>query len=169
MAGDVTPRRPIARAAGVIEAPHAAVAGLLLTVHAGPMDDGNLFLLGHHSLTGGGTVETAPDGASGGVERFRLAYPGGRLTIEVDRARGTIATQGGWWYRGEYALTSTEDGTGTVVELRVYNVAGAGSRWAVPLANGFFRGFGARTRAGLETTLASAAKQLGAGYRMLDV
>ena len=169
MSGRTKPRaKPIARAAGIIEAPYAAVAELLLTVHAGPMDDGNLFLLGHHSLTGGGTVEAAGDG-SGGVERFRLAYPGGTLAIEVDRAQGTIAVQGGWWYRGEYTVTPTEDGTGGLVALSVYNVAGAGSRWAVPLANGFFRGFAAKTGHGLETTLASAAKHLGAGYRMLDV
>jgi hypothetical protein len=68
----------------------------------------------------------------------------GALKSEVDRERSFVAVQGGWWYRGEYALTCTPGGT--QITHRVVNVARQG-RWAVGLANRFFIGFGERTDA----------------------
>ncbi|MFZ3555900.1 hypothetical protein [Streptomyces sp. BH055] len=65
--------------------------------------------------------------------------------VEIDRAHGRFAYQGGWWYRGEYEVT--EEAGRTRVTHRVFNVAGRSSRWAVPLANKFFIGFRSRTTA----------------------
>ncbi|TCO60887.1 hypothetical protein [Actinocrispum wychmicini] len=79
-------------------------------------------------------------------------------TIEVDRAERTIAYQGGWWYRGEYALESHP--RGTLITHRVYNAARWG-RWGVPLANRFFVGFDDRTRAAFAASLAGIGAALG--------
>ncbi|MDS0136434.1 hypothetical protein H5970_26785 [Amycolatopsis sp. CM201R] len=73
-------------------------------------------------------------------ERLRLMLGGGGhpMRMEVDRERGCVAVQGGWWYRGEYRVTA--DPAGARVEHRVVNAASWG-RWGVPLANRFFFGF----------------------------
>ncbi|OXM62960.1 hypothetical protein [Amycolatopsis vastitatis] len=89
-------------------------------------------------------------------------YP---MRMDVDRERGFLAVQGGWWYRAEYRVTPdvTPDPAarncrcppvawktgaarsgGARIEYRVLNVASR-ARWAVPLANRFFIGFRART------------------------
>ncbi|MBN6050379.1 hypothetical protein JYK22_00425, partial [Nonomuraea sp. RK-328] len=75
-------------------------------------------------------------------DRFTVEdAPGHRSTVEVtDRM---IALQGGWWYRGEWTLTSHPDGTR--LTHRVYNVA-TSLRWGVPLANRFFLGYDRATR-----------------------
>ncbi|MEV6877592.1 hypothetical protein [Amycolatopsis sp. NPDC051128] len=76
-------------------------------------------------------------------ELWRRVTGGGYpMRTEVDRDRGFLAVQGGWWYRGEYRVTA--DPAGTRVEHRVVNAASWG-RWAVPPANRFFVGFRART------------------------
>lgn len=67
-----------------------------------------------------------------------------------------VVLQGGWWYRGEYALERR--GQGTQVTHRVYNIASRG-RWAVPLANRFFIGFAAKTREGFAELLRTIADQ----------
>ncbi|MFB6890287.1 hypothetical protein ACFCX4_13330 [Kitasatospora sp. NPDC056327] len=76
--------------------------------------------------------------------------------VEIDRERGRFAYQGGWWYRGEYEVT--EEAGRTRVTHRVFNVAGRGSRWAVPLANKFFIGFRERTTAGFHELLREAGR-----------
>lgn len=60
---------------------------------------------------------------------------------------GTAASQGGWWYRGEW----TARGSGGTSELvhRVRNVAARGA-WAVPLANRLFLGFREQSQRGVE-------------------
>ncbi|HKN52648.1 MAG TPA: hypothetical protein VJX66_09115 [Amycolatopsis sp.] len=68
-----------------------------------------------------------------------------QMRFEVDRKRGMVAVQGGWWYRGEYYVSG--DPAGTRVTHRVVNAAEWG-RWAVPLANRFFIGFRDRVSAG---------------------
>lgn len=77
-------------------------------------------------------------------EAVRRAVTGGGypMRTEIDRERGFLAVQGGWWYRGEYRVTA--DPAGARVEHRVVNAATWG-RWGVPLANRFFLGFRART------------------------
>ncbi|GIG66220.1 hypothetical protein [Phytomonospora endophytica] len=150
-------REPMATVAGHLTAPPDAVAGLVLKVFAGPAEGDNLVLF--QDLAGGGPL-------SGGPGRFVLTYPGGRLTVEVDLERRTVAAQGGWWYRGEYTVSPAED-DGTILTLRVYNVAGPGSRWAVPLANRFFRGFDDRTRAGFGAMLSELGGRLGCETRLL--
>jgi hypothetical protein len=72
----------------------------------------------------------------------RLTGGGHPMRTEVDRERGFVAVQGGWWYRGEYRVTA--DPAGARVEHRVVNAA-TWVRWGVPLANRFFLGFRART------------------------
>jgi hypothetical protein len=74
--------------------------------------------------------------------RRRVTGSGHPMRTEVDRDRGFLAVQGGWWYRGEYRVTA--DPAGARVEHRVVNAASRG-RWGVPLANRFFLGFRART------------------------
>lgn len=148
-------REALVTLTGEIGAPATEVAELLLTVHEGPVTEKNLAL-----LTGIGATH-----ATGGPERFTVAYPGGKLTVDVDRAAGTIAAQGGWWYRGEWTV-SEGDGV-TLLTHRVRNVAGAGSRWAVPLANNFFRGFEERTRQGFLAGLARVGERLGCRTRLL--
>ena len=56
---------------------------------------------------------------------------------------GTAASQGGWWYRGEW----TARGRGGTSEL-VYRVRNVAERavWAVPLANRLFLGFRERSQ-----------------------
>ncbi|WP_328451134.1 MULTISPECIES: hypothetical protein [unclassified Amycolatopsis] len=72
----------------------------------------------------------------------RVTGGGYPMRTEVDRDRGFLAVQGGWWYRGEYRVTA--DPAGARVEHRVVDAATRG-RWGVPLANRFFLGFRART------------------------
>ena len=76
-------------------------------------------------------------------QRLRASLPAGW----AETGDGIFFLQGGWWYRGEYALAP--DPHGTRVTHRVFNVAEA-SRWAVPLANRFFIGFEKQTRAQFE-------------------
>ena len=92
---------------------------------------------------------------TGGPDRFQVRGTPGTGTVEVDREAGTFAVQGGWWYRGEYAVEP--DPAGARVTYRVYNVAGALSRWMVPLAN---RGFiGSRARPSGNSASSSAASR----------
>lgn len=90
-----------------------------------------------------GVVSRSPDEV---FEALRIRVTGGGypMKTEVDRERGFLAVQGGWWYRGEYRVTA--DPAGARVEHRVVNAATRG-RWGVPLANRFFVGFRARTAA----------------------
>ncbi|WP_240490723.1 hypothetical protein [Amycolatopsis vancoresmycina] len=86
-------------------------------------------------------------------ERLRLRLAGGAhaMRLEADRARGFVAVQGGWWYRGEYRVTA--DPGGARVEHQVVNAASWG-RWGVPLANRFFIGFRGRVAIGFGRLLA---------------
>ena len=86
-------RRPLAEAAGVVEAPIARVWDALAD-------------------------EPLPDGGRTG--RFEIEdAPGHTSTVEVTGR--TIAFQGGWWYRGERSVEPHPDGARIV--HRVYNVA----------------------------------------------
>lgn len=75
-----------------------------------------------------------------------------------------LATQGGWWYRGEYTVEPHPGGT--LLTHRVLNVASR-LRWAVPPANRFFAGFGRRTRDGFGATLRRIGREPGCGTRLL--
>ncbi|MFI7628249.1 hypothetical protein [Microbispora rosea] len=136
---------------GVVEAPVERVAGLLLRVRPGPVGRDNCFPFADH----GGTL-------TGGPDRFVLAAPGHAMTVEV--GRDLLAAQGGWWYRGEYRLAP--DPAGTLLVHRVRNVAES-LRWGVPLVNGFFRGFGPRTRDGFAVLLDRVGAELGCRVRLL--
>ncbi len=76
--------------------------------------------------------------------------------VEIDREHGRFAYQGGWWYRGEYEVT--KEAGRTRVTHRVFNVAGWGSRWAVPLVNKFFVGFRSQTAAAFLELLREASQ-----------
>ncbi|MFD0903016.1 hypothetical protein [Actinomadura sediminis] len=87
--------RPLAEAAGIVEAPAARVWDAL-------------------------AAELLPDGRRTG--RFRVQdAPGHTSTVEVTGR--TIAFQGGWWYRGEWSVEPHADGARIV--HRVFNVARA--------------------------------------------
>jgi hypothetical protein len=87
-------------------------------------------------------TKTVPAPIEAVRRRLRAALPGW-----AESGDGVFWIQGGWWYRGEYELT-TQTG-GTRVTHRVFNVAKVG-RWAVPMANRFFIGFERQTRAQFE-------------------
>jgi hypothetical protein len=87
-------------------------------------------------------VVARPPGEVFEALRRRVTGGGYPMRTEIDRDRGFLAVQGGWWYRGEYRVTA--DPAGTRVEHRVVNAA-SWWRWGVPLANRFFVGFRART------------------------
>ncbi|MFJ6674030.1 hypothetical protein ACIQMJ_23210 [Actinosynnema sp. NPDC091369] len=65
------------------------------------------------------TVAAPPDVVLARVEAAIRDAGGGR--VEVDRAQRAVAVQGGWWYRGEYEVEATADGTR--LTHRVRNVA----------------------------------------------
>jgi hypothetical protein len=88
-----------------------------------------------------GVVARPPEEVFEAVRR-RVTGGGHPMRTEVDRERGFLAVQGGWWYRAEYRVTA--DPAGARVEHRVLDAAEWG-RWGVPLANRFFLGFRART------------------------
>ncbi|MEV0382979.1 hypothetical protein [Nonomuraea sp. NPDC050643] len=75
----------------------------------------------------------------------------------------TLAYQGGWWYRGEWSVFPDPEGTRVVHS--VYNVA-EWARWGVPLANRFFIGFAATTRASFAAGLTRIADRLGGSSRL---
>ena len=79
------------------------------------------------------------------------AVPG---ATEVDRDRRFVALQGGWWYRGEYLVTPTANGS--TVTHRVRNIARRG-RWAVPMANRMFLGYREQTERNFAEFIASLA------------
>ncbi|WP_197048515.1 hypothetical protein [Streptosporangium roseum] len=138
-------------AAGVIAAPVERVERLVLAIRPGPVGRDNAWLL---SSTGG-TVE-------GGPGRFTLRATGHTMTVEVTGR--TFAAQGGWWYRGEYAVEPHPEGA--LLTHRVFNVASRG-RWAVPAVNRFFIGFGGRTRDGFAEGLQRIGRELGCPVRLL--
>jgi hypothetical protein len=74
-----------------------------------------------------------------------------------------IVYQGGWWYRGEWSMTSHPKGT--LVVHRVYNVAET-MRWAVSLANRLFYGYSDTTRKGFAEGLAQIGKRLGCSVHL---
>src|SRR5256885_1193104 len=100
----------------VIAAPPERVADLLLTARPGPVGPENGWLVTHARYAHRATLKGGPD-------RFDVDSGNGyTLTLDVDRARKTAALQGGWWHRGEYAITP-EPGGGTRLRYRVFNVA----------------------------------------------
>lgn len=106
----------------------AAAAGrMLTTVTEGPAGPDNALFLAESGLR-----------LSGGPRRFD-AWAGEShvLYVDVDPERWQIGMQGHWWYRGEFQVIDTKDGTR--LEHRLCNVADR-LRWAVPLANRLFIG-----------------------------
>jgi hypothetical protein len=100
------------------------------------------------------------------VENYRGSQPyvthigkpgNGKITVEVDKAQHSIATQGEWWYRGVYSVTPHP--RGSLVTYNVYNIApGIGH-----LAAQWFQG---RENAGkmkgqLQSSLDAIGRQLG--------
>ncbi|ADD44399.1 hypothetical protein [Stackebrandtia nassauensis] len=147
--------KPKFEATAILELPLAQAEAAILDVRTGPPGQGHVWLLG--DTTGAVT---------GGPQRFTAMLGNYRLTVDVDRERRTIATQGGWWYRGEYALEPA--GPHTRVTHRVYNVAGPATRWGVPLANRLFIGFQAQTRASFADTVRDMGKRLGCRVSLPD-
>lgn len=141
---------------GVVDARIDRVADLVLTVRTGEVGARNAWLFQ-------GLAEQAE--LSGGPDRYTYQADGHSGTIEVDHAGRAIAYQGGWWYRGEYALSPTDASTRIV--HRVHNVA-TRARWAVPLANRMFIGFPAQVRARFAETLQRLGTELACGWRLAD-
>lgn len=141
--------------AAVLEIPLERAEEAVLDVAAGPPGPGRVWLLGE-----------AAGRVTGGPDRFTVAQGQYRLTVEVDRSDRTIATQGGWWYRGEYTLDA--EGPDTRLTHRVFNVAGPATRWGVPLANRLFIGFDDRTREQFADTVRRIGQRLDCRWRLLE-
>ncbi|OLB65346.1 MAG: hypothetical protein AUI10_07085 [Actinobacteria bacterium 13_2_20CM_2_72_6] len=115
-----------------MEAPVNKVAGLLLDLRPGRVTKDNGFLIYHAYLPlwQGREVEV-----KGGPEHFTAAVGRsdgkGDITIDVDRANNTFASQGNWWYRGVHTIQPYKNGS--LVVHQVYNIAPGAGRWAVPL------------------------------------
>jgi hypothetical protein len=88
--------------------------------------------------------------------------PAPGVTVEIDQAAGTIAVQGGWWYRGETSLRS--DPRGTLVTYRIFDIAPQG-RWATWLVS---RRPLREAPAVFAAQLAAAGKRLGVRVQALD-
>jgi hypothetical protein len=101
-----------------------------------------------------GVVALPPEEVLARLEK-RLTGGSYPMQDEVDRERGMVAVQGGWWYRGEYHVAA--DPAGSRVTHRVLNVAARG-RWGVPLANRFFLGFRTRVQTGFAQLLDELVK-----------
>jgi hypothetical protein len=133
-----------------IEAPPDRVAALVLTARPGPIGPGNAWLL------------QDTDGVlTGGPRHFVARLAGHAMKIDVDEH--TFAMQGGWWYRGEYAVEAHP--RGTCLRHRVYDVAER-MRWGVPPANRFFIGFTSRQKQNFAALLARVGAELNATTRM---
>lgn len=126
---DSRPRSALAERSIEVAARETDVKRLFLEVAPGRVSATNGWLVGHRFGFEGLFL-------TGGPRKFAVQGAGSTITVDVDRETSTIAMQGGWWYRGEYQITAVR--TGSRITHRVYNVAGTGSRWLVPLAN---RGF----------------------------
>ncbi|MQA86130.1 MAG: PPOX class F420-dependent oxidoreductase [Streptosporangiales bacterium] len=135
---------PLHVVAGVVEAPAEKVTELALAVRPGPVGPDNAFL-----LDGGSDVVLA-----GGPRRFA----GPHIHVEVDREHRVFATEGNWWYRGEYTFEPHE--RGTIVVHRVYNIARVG-RWAVPLVLLQYRLSGMFTAHTLMTQVEGVLRRIG--------
>jgi len=86
-----------------------------------------------------------------------LGTPGnGKITIEVDKARHSIATQGEWWYRGVHSVESHRHGC--LITYNVYNIAPGIGWWAAQLVQG--RENAAKMKGQLQATLDAIGKQL---------
>lgn len=144
--------KPMLELAAILETPPAQAEALLLDVQPGPT--GRIRLLSDD-----------PVPVAGGPEHFTVTRDGYTLNVFLDRPNRTIATQGGWWYRGEYAIT--QSGPHTRLTHRVLNVAGPASRWAVPLANRFFLGFADRTRRDFAESVSTFGARLNCRTRLL--
>jgi hypothetical protein len=81
-----------------------------------------------------------------------------RAHVEVDHMPGTVGIQGHWWYRGEFSVTETAEGTRLV--QRVFNIARRGA-WAVPLANRFFVGYREQLQQGTDELARQVEQHLG--------
>jgi hypothetical protein len=106
-------------ATGVIEAPLARVARVLLAVEEGSISDTNAPLL--FALPGAGRFLRSAT-LVGGPDTFTVHYgrlPGG--TVEVDPAKGWFAFQGGYKFRAEYRFSPHPKGT--LLTYRAVNVA----------------------------------------------
>ena len=90
---------------GTLEAPAAAVAGLLFAVAEGRVGDDNLLVLARASAARRGAMAVVEDGA--GVYRAELA--GLLEPVLVRRSGAELAVR--TWYAGVYAVTPCPAGT----------------------------------------------------------
>jgi hypothetical protein len=86
-----------------------------------------------------------------------LGKPGnGKITIEVDKVRHSIATQGEWWYRGVHTVEPHPRGSRVI--YCVYNIAPGMGWWIAQLVQG--RENAARMKGQLQSMLDAIGKQL---------
>jgi hypothetical protein len=80
-----------------------------------------------------------------------IGKPGnGKITIEVDKVRHSIAIQGEWWYRGVHTVEPHP--RGSLVTYSIYNIAPGIGWWAAQLVQGRenARGMKTQLQAGLD-------------------
>jgi hypothetical protein len=77
-----------------------------------------------------GEIHADPHVVFGALERA-LREGSSTAGIAVDRANLFLVVQGGWWYRAEYRVVASDEGSR--IEHELVNVA-AKAHWAGPLA-----------------------------------
>jgi hypothetical protein len=115
---NANPARPQWLASGVVEAPVEHVWQALLETHP------NLSAEDRASLKNTPGVFKTSHGTSGE----------GKIYLEVDPSRYSVAVKGEWWYRGVHTLEPHSQGT--LITYSVYNVAPPLTRWTASLVQG---------------------------------
>lgn len=89
----------------------------------------------------------------------------GELSIEVDKKRRTVTTEGGWWYRGTFSVEPYEEG-GSLVLYRVENVATGAGWWIARLVQGL--NYTREMERDFQETLNAIERELGVPARPLE-
>lgn len=123
-------QRPIESLRTHVDAPSAAVWDALISLQSSLTPSARVMI----REASGPVRIPATSGGSG---------PGAPwVNVEADPERRRLAIAGQWWFRGEYAVS--DDGEGSLLEYRSFNVAARDTRWLVPLVAGRALRFSAR-------------------------
>lgn len=136
---------------GMLAAPVAAVAGLLLAVREGRVGDDNLLVLARSSASRRGATTVV---AEAGGFRAELAGPIEPVRVEVDRERARLAVSS--WYAGVHTVTAGPGGAR--ITHRVHRVIPGHPGFATGIAE---LGLQARMARDLRRILGVIADRLG--------
>ena len=94
---------------------------------------------------------------------FTSGKPGeGKIQVEVDKKRRSIAIQGEWWYRGVHSVEQHKQGS--LLVYRIYNIAPGVGWWMARFVQG--PQVARSMKSQFEALLANLSKQLGVSARL---